>query len=349
MAAIVCNLYQIDRRRIADAVYVLMLGLGALPHCRNNKRGKGYHDAASGLEFHWFGDADRGMDGQPGGRARLGRGADQTAAYFRSFLVLGANVEAWTMTVGLMVVALAIRGGRDDPQRPYWSAAAILADSAMMGGLALWLRKPSYASSSGLLLNVAGALVWLASMPRDWSSLILINVGCFAAASIVWSLLSFLLGPLSPGRGKARPPAFEHETANSACGCWPPWSAGRWRRRSSASLTRCRFLWRTAWALVLAALVLFLVGLRGPLQLGGLYILGLAAPGWRSRPAPWLPRAVAWHARAGPGGHTCSSPLPVGAFIARASAACQPPVGEARRWSRPPAGCRESQKVYRQG
>ena len=52
-----------------------------------------------------------------------------------------------------------------DPARPWWAAGAILAVSLTAGLVAMLLRKPAHVYFSGLLINLAGTIVWWAYSP----------------------------------------------------------------------------------------------------------------------------------------------------------------------------------------
>src|SRR5262249_34494743 len=64
--------------------------------------------------------------------------------------------------LGLLGLALALRGAWNDPARPYWSAAVTLAVSVLLGALAVWSRRPVYVYASGMLFGVIGYLTWQA-------------------------------------------------------------------------------------------------------------------------------------------------------------------------------------------
>ncbi len=102
-------------------------------------------------------------------------------------LVLG-----WVTLLGILALGLALIHAHHDPQGPWWSVRAILGVSLAAGLLAMWLRLPLYVCFSGLLVNVAGTVLWLAREPHLWQSLVQVNVICFGVAAVVWTLL----GPL---------------------------------------------------------------------------------------------------------------------------------------------------------
>jgi hypothetical protein len=107
-------------------------------------------------------------------------------------------VVAWLEAFGILILALAIGGARVDPGRPYWSAGATLAVSAMSGALALWLRRPFHVYASGLLINLAGTIIWVAAGDQSWERLVYLNVFSFALGSALWSALELWLRSRAP-------------------------------------------------------------------------------------------------------------------------------------------------------
>jgi hypothetical protein len=139
-----------------------------------------------------------------------------------------ALVQPWTAAIGTLTVVMAALHAFHDPARPWWAAGAILAVSLTAGLVAMLLRRPAHVYFSGLLINLAGTIVWWAYAPSggrwpDWrladiAGLVQANVLCLAIGSIVWSLAEFLprgvpklgnrrVGPAS--LGERRPTAIE--------------------------------------------------------------------------------------------------------------------------------------------
>jgi hypothetical protein len=89
------------------------------------------------------------------------------------------------------VVSLALIHFPEDPGRPWWSACAVLAISLAAGLAALELRRAENVYASGLLLNVAGMLLWWTWQPTDtkWlPSLLETNILCLSLSAVIWSL-----------------------------------------------------------------------------------------------------------------------------------------------------------------
>jgi hypothetical protein len=98
-------------------------------------------------------------------------------------------IQSWIVGIGAAVVVFAVRGAWDDPGQPYWSAGATLAVSGLMAALALWLAYPRYVYASGLLVNLAGIMTWLAWGPDTLGSWVATNVLCLGITSVVWSVV----------------------------------------------------------------------------------------------------------------------------------------------------------------
>src|SRR5262249_28471868 len=90
----------------------------------------GFAFAAAGSVSHSL--RATGLAGPASGDLRAGR----FAALFPIRLT-----GHWLEGVGVAVVALALRGGWDDPWRPYSSVAAVVCVSVLVGALAFWFRR----------------------------------------------------------------------------------------------------------------------------------------------------------------------------------------------------------------
>ncbi len=120
----------------------------------------------------------------------------------RRLLAPRSLIEPWLAAIGALTVALAALHAFHDPARPWWAAGAILTVSLTAGLVAVVLRKPVHVYLSGVLLNLAGTIVWWAwspSGPRwpawtpaDVAGLAQANVLFLAIGSVVWSLVDIL-------------------------------------------------------------------------------------------------------------------------------------------------------------
>jgi len=107
----------------------------------------------------------------------------------------------WIATIGTLTVAMATLHAFHDPARPWWAAGAILTVSLTAGLVAMLHRSEGHVYVSGLLINLAGTIVWWAYSPSnatwpewnpaDVASLVQANVLCLAMGSILWSLVWF--------------------------------------------------------------------------------------------------------------------------------------------------------------
>ena len=131
-------------------------------------------------------------------------------------------IQPWVATIGTLTVVMAALHAFHDPARPWWAAGAILAVSLTAGLVALLLRKPAHVYFCGLLINLAGTIVWWAYSPSgarwpgwnlaDMAGLVQANVLCLAIGSVVWSLLELLPQGVPNQKADGQPP-FAHLAA----------------------------------------------------------------------------------------------------------------------------------------
>ena len=100
-------------------------------------------------------------------------------------------VKAWGVLIGGLILALGIRGALEDPSGAKWSAAAIIAASAMAGMAAVWRRSELGAFAAALGFNLALSLVvWRANSPdlfaNWWVEFVQANVVATSAAALAW-------------------------------------------------------------------------------------------------------------------------------------------------------------------
>jgi len=116
----------------------------------------------------------------------------------------------WVEGFGLIVVLVALGESMMEPAHSYWSCAAPLAVSVLLGADAVWSRRPALVYVSGLLLNVSGYLLWRSWVVSEWdgwgevggqpgqlSRLLYLQILCLAVASSCWSLLELKLRHLA--------------------------------------------------------------------------------------------------------------------------------------------------------
>jgi hypothetical protein len=109
-------------------------------------------------------------------------------------------MQAWVTWIGAAVVGLALLHAKGDPAAPWWSVGAILAVSLCAGILAMALRLAVYVVISGLLINVAGTVMWLVWGPWNPYALVEFYVVCLAIASGIWSVVGLAYRP-GPKKG----------------------------------------------------------------------------------------------------------------------------------------------------
>jgi hypothetical protein len=118
-------------------------------------------------------------------------------------------VRHWLEILGCAILVLVARCAGDDPTRPYAPAAATLIVSVLAGALALWFRRGIHVYASGLLLNVAGMLLWLTWGPATLSGFLLTNALCLAMASALWSSIEIAMEASSPEKRRRNDLAVE--------------------------------------------------------------------------------------------------------------------------------------------
>lgn len=151
---------------------------------------------------------------------RSGLTGDKQQPYARWFSDLAppAGIRRWVEVAGGALVLLALRGGWTDPYRPYPSAAALLQVGVMAAALAMWFRRPRHVWASGLLLNLAFAVILLRPESTPDTFLFTNAIG-LATGAAAWTLISLAL-PEGDGRPLDRrsPLPFAHFAAIAAWG-----------------------------------------------------------------------------------------------------------------------------------
>jgi hypothetical protein len=210
---------QIAPRQRGHVLVAFGLAVGILAACS-----VGYHDQASWLSYHV-------LMGAWIGTGLMILAADSVAGFkedgpaFSPFPLIARMLHfpawefrRWLDFVGVIVLALALRAAWADPTRPYASAGATLAVCAMAGAVALRARSAIYVYISGVLVNLAGAMIWIALSSSTLQDLLHIQVICFALGASIWSALELLLEAATPAvtlRGTSVP--FRHLAALAGC------------------------------------------------------------------------------------------------------------------------------------
>ncbi|NQT38680.1 MAG: hypothetical protein HQ581_14380, partial [Planctomycetes bacterium] len=105
-----------------------------------------------------------------------------------------AAVRNWVSLVGGLALFLAVINSAGDPSGPWWSVGVVLALSAIVGGLAVGYKMPSYVYLSGLLINTAGMIAWWSNpwTGATFTGFVQINALCLAVGSAIWSVVHLL-------------------------------------------------------------------------------------------------------------------------------------------------------------
>jgi hypothetical protein len=207
------------------------------------------------------------------------------------------SVRGWAAGAGLAVVLLALRGAWDDPARPYWPAAATLSVAVTAAVLALWSRRPAYVYASGVLVNLAGFLVWLAWGADTATSFLGTQALCLALAAGFWSVMEAVLRAETPPidlRGRLLP--FSHAAVSLALALLGAVVVTELGAHLDGLPPAGGLL---AWAALIALAVALLILLRyerAILAPAGLYAAGLLAVGLALARLPVPPARVAWAA-----------------------------------------------------
>jgi hypothetical protein len=226
--------------------------------------------------------------------ATSARGGGAPGLIFLDAVFTPRAVRRWASAAGLALVVLALRGAWDDPQRPYWSAAATLSVAGTAAALALWLRRPAYVYASGLLVNLVGFLVWLAWGADTPTSFVSVQVLCLAVAAGFWSAVESLLRAGTPPidlRGRVLP--FSHAALTLALVLLTGVVAVELPSGLGGAPGAGGGLPWAALAAVVAALVVALWDDRAVLAPAGLYAAGLLVVGLALAYLPEPPERVA--------------------------------------------------------
>jgi hypothetical protein len=224
-----------------------------------------------------------------------------------------AHFRAWLNGVGMLVLGLALRGTWADPARPYWSAVATLAVSAMAGAVALRSRQILYTYISGLLVSVAGGIAWVA-----WGSSTALSFGytqvlCLAVAAGLWTVLESVWAqiwltssPSTPDAKKSSPgrrepgtevPPFRHAAAVLGTSLLVLLVAvGVFSDLTDGSVKETGHLPWLALGATTVALALSLWDRSALFTLGALYAIGLSAIGLGLHVASLEPPWYTWAA-----------------------------------------------------
>ena len=210
----------------------------------------------------------------------------------------GLHVQAWVTLIGGLALGLALVWCHEDPHGPWWSARAVLAAGLAAGLLAMWRRLPGYVYLAGLLVNVAGTVIWLAWGPSTLAGLVCTNVICLAIASAIWTLVAPLHSAGVPAPillGRRLPFAHLALQAGAALACslvmaMVLWDLSAVEHPGSGSLG-----W-IALAAIAGAAGLCLWDRTAQFVLTAIYLAGLAAVGMALDVRALEPETLCWTA-----------------------------------------------------
>jgi hypothetical protein len=203
-------------------------------------------------------------------------------SWISSRLRTDSSSRSWVLGIGLLLVALAVRGTwGHDPGAPNWPSGITLAVSVAFGLLACTSGRPFDVYASGLTINVAGSLIWASGLAVNLADLINNQVLCLAVASGLWSIVELFVRRLNPvdfRRGGWLPfPHFASVVALCLLGFTVAWAV-------ESSLTGAPWVagnalvWASLGALTIALVISFwdVSAIFAP---GGLYATGLMSIG----------------------------------------------------------------------
>jgi hypothetical protein len=284
-------------RRI-DVLGIFGLSAGVLVACAASP-----WDTGNWLSYHLLSAswAALGMTGVAAGsivyalhESGLSRDPGERQVRWFAQLVPASGARRWVeVTCGLLAL-LAFRGGWTDPYRPYPSAATLVLVAVMTAALAMWFRRARHVWASGLALNLAGIVLWLAWGSGTQDDFLLVNAIGLAIAATFWTAVGLVLprgGQLVRWSSK---PAFAHVAAFVAWMCLLSVVAlGLVADLASRGTHTVSLLDWSAAATIAVCLAVALRDRSARWPAAGLYGVGLAAIGLALQQAAFQPGVLA--------------------------------------------------------
>lgn len=202
-------------------------------------------------------------------------------------LFFAPDVRAWVGLMGLMAIGYAVRWFPADTARPWietWTAVCV---ASAFGLTAYWHQRPAYVWTSGLAVNLAVGLGWIAWGPWTLAGFVDVQAGALAVAATAWLLVDAATGRVPTLLVAGQRWAFGHIGLRVAIGLLattigvslaiqiaPPGDA-----LLMAGFRMSEPVHAIALALAAAATVISVWDPRARFALGGLYAIGLSALG----------------------------------------------------------------------
>jgi hypothetical protein len=102
-----------------------------------------------------------------------------------------SRATLWLEGVAIALTIFAIRGGWDDPFRPWLPTGLAVMASVLMGAAGIFGQSRAQQWFSVLLTTLAATLFWLPFPFETFASFLLVNAAGLAIASAAWTLLGF--------------------------------------------------------------------------------------------------------------------------------------------------------------
>ncbi|NLS96099.1 MAG: hypothetical protein GXX96_28505 [Planctomycetaceae bacterium] len=99
----------------------------------------------------------------------------------------------WHFALTLAAAAAGLTWCAADPGRPHWAAGVMLAGALGAGAVALWRHRVAEIILSGVFINLAGNVAWIAWHDQNFAGLIETNVLCLAAGATLWTILQVIV------------------------------------------------------------------------------------------------------------------------------------------------------------
>ncbi|MGA2061922.1 MAG: hypothetical protein ABSG67_15660, partial [Thermoguttaceae bacterium] len=123
-------------------------------------------------------------------------------------------VEIWVTVLGFLAMLGAVLYCHEDIAGAWWRLGALMGLSLAAGIVALWMQSAGHVFVSGLLLNAAASVAWIAWPPGGIPVLVYMNVLALAAGSIIWTLIQIIFPQeITHPRWNDKPLPFAHLAA----------------------------------------------------------------------------------------------------------------------------------------